>query len=480
MRRHVPIAFVAALSVLLALTPGQAQQAPQPTLVSRLRQLVQDSGLSDRVGIAVIDTADGRPIFQHHAERPLNPASNQKLLTAFSALRTLGPDFQMRTAVYGRIDGDSVSGGLALRGYGDPMLTYGDLLALAHDVADQGVRRVDRVIVDASYFDDQVLPPAFEQQPHEVAAFRAPIAAVSLDRNAYVLRVLPADEVGGEASVHLVGASYFEVSNRITTSEPGAPNVIADQRDGGEHMTLRLSGTVPVDVRGVSYRRRIENPLPWVGHAFVEALRAQGIHCPDRIEIGTTPSGAALLASHESAQLAEIIHAMGKYSDNFVAEMVFKVLGAERHRPGRAEDGVAAVRAALEGAGVDTDHIDIVNGSGLFDGNHVAAQNIADMLGVAYRDPAIRSEFVSHLAVGGVDGTLANRLRDLPAPRIVRAKTGTLNAVIALSGFVLGPRPENAYAFSFLANDVRGRHGPARALADGIARAIADHLHGQR
>ncbi len=480
MRRH-SVAVVAALAILLALTPGRAQQATPPApLVTRLRQLVADSGLSEQVGVVVIDTADGRPIFQHHAERPMNPASNQKLLTAFAALRTLGPDFHMRTAVYGRIEGDAVTGGLALRGYGDPALTYGDLLALAHDVADQGVRRVDRVIVDATYFDDQVLPPAFEQQPNEVAAFRAPISAVALDRNAYVLRVLPGDDVGSPAAVHLIGASYFDLDNRITTSAPGAPNVIADQRGAGARMALRLSGTVPVDVRGVSYRRRIENPLPWAGHAFVEALRAQGIRCPDSVELGATPSGAALLASHDSPQLAQLIHAMGKYSDNFVAEMVFKVLGAERHRPGRAEDGVAAVRAALEQAGVSTAHVDVVNGSGLFEGNHVAAQTIADMLGAAYRDPGIRAEMVGHLAVGGVDGTLANRLRDLPAPRIVRAKTGTLNGVIALSGYVLGPRPESAYAFSFIANGVEGRHGPARALADGIARAIAEHLHPAR
>src|SRR5690606_15741496 len=133
----------------------------------------------------------------------------------------------------------AVTGGLALRGFGDPTLTHGDLMALAREVADQGVRRIDRVIVDATYFDDQVLPPAFEQQPHEVAAFRAPISAVAVDRNAYVLRVLPGPEVGAPAVVRLAGAAYFDVDNRITTSEPGAPNVIADQRDAGPRMALR-------------------------------------------------------------------------------------------------------------------------------------------------------------------------------------------------------------------------------------------------
>jgi D-alanyl-D-alanine carboxypeptidase/D-alanyl-D-alanine-endopeptidase (penicillin-binding protein 4) len=482
MGRHVSrvTAIVALLGILLAFTPSHAQPPAATPLVARLRQLVQDSGLGENVGIAVVDTADGRPIFQHHAARPLNPASNQKLVTAFAALRALGPQFQMRTAVYGRIEGDAVVGGLSLRGFGDPTLTHGDLMVLAREVADQGVRRCDRIIVDATYFDDQILPPAFEQQPNEVAPFRAPIGAVSVDRNAFLLRVLPGAEVGATALVRLAGADYFEVENRITTSEPGRPNVIADQRARGERMVLRLSGSIPANVRGVSYRRRIENPLPWAGHVFAEALRAQGVRCGDRVEVGPTPPDAALLASRTSPPLSSILEALGKHSDNFVAEMVFRVMGAERHRPGRSEDAVAAVRETLTAAGLPADQMTIVNGSGLFEGNRIAAQHLADLLVAAYRDPSIQSEFVAHLAVAGVDGTLARRLRDLPAPRVVRAKTGTLNAVIALSGYVLGPRPGTAWAFSVIANDVQGRHGPARALTDGVARALAEELHRAR
>ena len=468
------VAVVLGLFLLIASPPEPAEAQE---LVGELRRLVSESGLSEEVGVAVVDAHTGRAIFQHHAERPMNPASNQKLVTAFAALRALGPDFTMRTAVYGALEGDAVRGGLALRGYGDPNLTRGDLMALAADVADQGVRRVDRIIVDASYFDDQILPPAFGQQPNEVAAFRAPVSAIAVDRNAYVLRVLPGAEVGAPAHVRLLGAGYFELNNRITTAEPGRLNIIADQRGDGPRMTLRVSGSIPVDVRGVSYRRRIENPLPWVGYVFAEALRAQGIRVGDGVSVGDTPSGAALLASTESDQVATLIHALGKWSDNFVAEMLFKVMGAERHRPGRAEDAVAAVRAELQEAGIGLEGIEIVNGSGLFDGNEIAPQRIAEILRAAWNDPAIRGEYVSSLAVGGVDGTLRRRLRDLPAPRVVRAKTGTLAGVIALSGYVLGPEPGSAYAFSFLANDVRGRHGPARGLADQIATALARHLH---
>lgn len=478
MRRNAPAAL-AALFVLFCFAPTHAQPraSERPSLVAQLRRIVDESGLAENASIAIVDTANGRPIFQHRAERPMNPASNQKLVTAFAALRALGADFRMRTAVFGRIDGDAVVGGLALRGYGDPFLNTGDLMVLARDIADQGVRRVDRIIVDATYFDDQILPPAFEQQPNEVAPFRAPISAIAVDRNAYVLRVLPAREVGGAAIVRLGGARYFDVENGITTTDGGAPNIIADQRARGERMTLRLRGTVPLGVRGVSYRRRIENPLPWVGHVFADALRAQGIRCGDTVTVGRTPDGAGLLASHSSPSLGSMLEALGKNSDNFVAEMIFKVLGAERHRPGRAEDAVAAVRAELERAGISLERMEIVNGSGLFQGNRISAQQLAEMLTAAYRDPSIRPEYVAHLAIAGTDGTLARRLTDLRVPRVVRAKTGTLNGVITLSGYVLGPRPESAYAFSVLTNGVEGRHAAARALTDAVVRALVEHLH---
>ncbi len=116
----------------------------------------------------------------------------------------------------------------------------------------------------------------------------------------------------------------------------------------------------------------------------------------------------------------------------------------------------------------------MVNGSGLFDGNQVAPQHVTQTLVAAYRDPAIRAEYVAHLAVGGSDGTLRSRLEDLPRARMVRAKTGTLRDVIALSGYVLG-EADRSVAFSFLANGIAGKQGKAKKLADDIVRALANY-----
>jgi D-alanyl-D-alanine carboxypeptidase/D-alanyl-D-alanine-endopeptidase (penicillin-binding protein 4) len=445
-------------------------------LPARLRTIVDEADLGDRIGIHVVDATSGREIFASRKDLPLNPASNMKIVTAAGALLTLGPDFTMLTGLYGHVEGNRVQD-LVLRGFGDPTLRMSDLVELAEALEDRGVTRVGTVVVDGTYFDDEMLPPAFEQQPGEVASFRAAIAAASIERSSYVLRVIPGASAGADATVRLGCDGYFDLENGITTSEGGAPNVIADQRGDGPQMTLRLSGTVPTGILGVGYRRRVENPIHYAGHCMVEALRRAGITASGRVRIGETPSGTPLITSRTSPPLAEVIHAMGKVSDNFTAEMLIKVLGAERARPGTTARGAEVLGEVLAEAGVPEGRATIVNGSGLFDGNLIAASHLTSILSHVYQTPNVRSEFLACLAVGGRDGTLSRRLRDLPAEGIVRAKTGTLNDVIGLSGYVLGPEPGQAYAFSVLANGIRGRQGAARRLADDLVRALAEDLH---
>lgn len=470
MRRALPRIAVA-IALLFAL-PASAQES---ALATRLAQVVADAGAGEQVSVSVVEATTGTVIFAHQGDLALNPASNQKLVTAAAALATLGADFRMRTALYGRVDGSGVAT-LVLRGFGDPSLRQADLVELARDLRDHGVSRVGEIVVDATYFDAQTLPPAFEQQPDEIAPFRAATGAVSVDGNAYVLRVLPGASAGAPARVRLDGAGYFALESGITTAEGGAPAIIATQRDQGERMQLVLRGSMPLGVTGVSYRRRIENPLAWSGWLMRDALAAAGIASGEAVRVAPTPSGSALLAQHTSRPLGELISAMGKQSDNFVAEMVFRVIGAERHQPGRVADSVAGVSEVLRQAGIDPARVELVNGSGLFQGNRISSADLARLLAWAYQSPAIREEYVAHLAIAGVDGTLAGRLRDLPRPRIVRAKTGTLDDAIALSGYVLGPDPSRTIAFSVLVNGARGRHGAARGLCDGVARAIAEDL----
>jgi D-alanyl-D-alanine carboxypeptidase/D-alanyl-D-alanine-endopeptidase (penicillin-binding protein 4) len=476
-------ATCAGLLCALGPWPAAADTGPAATLATEvglkehLRAALDQAGLGDQVGISVVDARSGRTVFARNAELPLNPASNMKLLTTAAALLELGPDFQMLTGLYGQVEGDTVTSGLYLKGYGDPTLTDADLVSLAQQLVARGVQKVDEVSVDGSYFDDQVLPPGFDEQPSEVSPFRAAVAAVSVNENAFTLRINPGPSAGAPASVWVDADGHFSLTNNVTTSADGAPNVIAVQNQKADKLVLRLSGSVPLGIAGVSYRRRVESPLYYAGYALVEALRAVHVQVPRRVRLAATPKGLPLLASRQSAPLAEMLGALGKRSDNFVAEMLLKVIAAERVGiPGRSDHGAAAALQALKRLGVAPGGLHMVNGSGLFGGGRVSASQLTKLLAAMYASPALSSEFMVQLAVGGVDGTLAHRFKQLPSARILRAKTGTLDDVIALSGYVLGRTPERVMAFSVLCNGVRGKHAAARDLADQVATDIALHL----
>jgi D-alanyl-D-alanine carboxypeptidase/D-alanyl-D-alanine-endopeptidase (penicillin-binding protein 4) len=326
-----------------------------------------------------------------------------------------------------------------------------------------------------------VLPPLFEQQPEEIAPFRAAVGAVSVKDNAYTLRVRPGPVVGSQAVVTVDATGYFQIDNQLITSAGGAPSVIADERVAPEAIALSLKGSVPLGAPSVAFERRASSPLHFSGWMFVDALRAAGMTVATKITVGTCPSDLPLIHMQSSLPLGQLLSRMGKDSDNFVAEMVLKTLGAERtHTPGRSRDGVAVVIDILKQLEVPTTGLVMLNGSGLFQGNRVSSELLTALLTAMYANPSFRADYVAHLAVGGVDGTLVRRFRKLPRARIVRAKTGTLDNAIALSGYVLGPSPDRAYAFSYLANGVSGKQSQARGLADQLVELLAAQLFATR
>jgi D-alanyl-D-alanine carboxypeptidase/D-alanyl-D-alanine-endopeptidase (penicillin-binding protein 4) len=298
---------------------------------------------------------------------------------------------------------------------------------------------------------------------------------VSVDRNAFELRVTPG-ALDGAAEVHLRCPDHFALESTLKTSPSGAPVVVAEQKQRGDQLALKLSGSMPATVRSVGYERRIESPLPYAGHCLKEALRTRSISGALAVRVGVPSEAPPTLLTHESAALSVLLQRVGKNSDNFYAEMLLKVIGAESaHRPGSSALGVARALALLATAGAAPEQATMVNGSGLFKGGAVSPAALSKLLTFVYRDPALRAEYVAQLAVAGKDGTLATRLTDLKVPRVVRAKTGTLDDVVALSGYVLGP--ERSLSFTLLFNGVSGKQWLARDTADAMVRELVGYVY---
>jgi len=446
----------------------------------RLEKLAAEvRGWGGRVGVMAIDVESGAPLLALDEHGLYNPASNAKLLTAAAALRALGPGHRYLTGLYGAPSGDTVPE-VVLRGAGDPSLETRDLWEMARDLRAAGVRKVGAIAIDQSYFDDQYTPPAFEQQPHEWAAFRAPVAAVSLNANTVTFTVRAAAS-GEPAVISVDPPGIVALQGRVATSARSSPEKLLLDLEAREGRLLaRVNGNVPEGSRLIRVARRVEDPRLLAAHALREVLEGVGIQITGGLRLGGERQ-KKLLVAHHSAPLGQLLQPVGKDSDNFYAEMIFKSIAAEQQgRPGTAAHAAEGVAGMVEALGASDPGVVVRNGSGLFDANRISTSTLTRLLRAAYRDPALGADFVAQLAIGGVDGTLRGRFRAWAGRRAVRAKTGTLDGVAALSGFVLAPAGRSPVAFSILVNGIPGKVNDARRGMDRVVEALARELWEER
>jgi D-alanyl-D-alanine carboxypeptidase/D-alanyl-D-alanine-endopeptidase (penicillin-binding protein 4) len=201
--------------------------------------------------------------------------------------------------------------------------------------------------------------------------------------------------------------------------------------------------------------------------AFRLLLRKHGIVVGEAA-LGRAPEGAFALAQVESAPLPDVLAEMDRESDNFAAETVLKVLGAEVGDGGTTAAGAAIVVRDLRDAGVPLLGVRIVDGSGLSLSDRLTARALASLLVAVWSDVDLRDPFWGSLPIAGVNGTLETRLRLPPARGAVRAKTGTTSRASALSGYV-GDR----YSFAVLQNGWPVSAWPARKAQDRFVTALA-------
>lgn len=423
------------------------------------------------LSLQVVDLRDGRSA-GIHPQQVVNPASNMKLITAAVALSELGSDHVYRTALHGKVDEQGAIAQLVLRGNGDPNLIDADLWRLANTLKQRGVVKVNSLFVDQTAFDEKFVPPAFEQQPNEWAAFRAPISAIAIARNTVTLNVLP-QTPDNDARVWFEPAGIVTLQGSVKTVSPGkGQNVqlsLTQDTNGGLKATL--SGHVAANLGRQRFSKRVEDPRLLPGLVLAQALRDSGISV-DSVQLGVVRD-LPLVTYITSAPLSQLLSALGKQSDNFTAEMVFKSLSASSNATASSDASAALVKQWLERRFTLPQGTRIGNGSGLFDANRVSAETLVAVLRDAYADATRRDAMIHHLAIGGVDGTLVRRFSDAGLRAKVRAKTGTLDDTIALSGYVLRDGIAPPLVFSILVSGIRGRHGELRPLVDAVVREIA-------
>jgi D-alanyl-D-alanine carboxypeptidase/D-alanyl-D-alanine-endopeptidase (penicillin-binding protein 4) len=446
-------------------------------LQAAVRTLVLDKNFrSAKVAVSVVDVETGRVLAAVNDHVPVNPASNAKVYTAAAALALLRAEHRFATTLSGDGRDGAVRGALTLRGFGDPSLQTSDLADMVQELKRYGIRRVEGdILVDQRFFDDKFVPPAFEQQPNEWAAFRAPVSAVAVNQNTVTLAVR-STQVGQPAVVSFEPPGFVDAEGTVTTSEGGADNVILALNPKDRRLAARVAGTVAETSKLVRFSRRVDDPSLLGGYVLKHCLEQAGVKVSGEVKHGSGKDGRTLVR-HTSEPLSKLLFALGKQSDNFYAEMVWKSIGGEtKARPAQSDAAAGAVTEWLGKIGAADGGMVLRNGSGLFDSNRVTAWSLTSLLRWAIREPAVGPEFVAQLATGGVDGTLQKRFRNAPMKRNVRAKTGTLKDVISLAGYVMPPPGRSPVAFAIVFNDVEGKAAGARAAADKLVELVARRL----
>lgn len=428
----------------------------------------------------VVRTDSGRRLAAVDSSTLLNPASTQKLLTAAGALELLGPNYRFETKLH---EGGALEGGarLVLVGGGAPDLKTSDLWRLARLARQKGVDWVSEIVVDQGRFAPGFLPPAYEEQPDEWAAFRAPISALAIDRNTITLNVDPT-KAGEEARVWFEPPGLTGRTGHVLTLPRGQGDRVSWSlvpSDGG--LESKLGGGLAEDASRRRYPRRLDDPTLAPGQAFAALLAEMGVELKGSVNAGRR-GDERLLGSIFSEPIAVLLRELGKESDNFTAEMVAVALSARlakgearaKESPWSTERGLEALRDWLIASGISTEGLILRNGSGLFGANLISPEVLVAVLRYMAERSSAEPEYTAQLAIGGLDGTLKKRFFGAPWAGRVRAKTGTLQKTNALAGYVFPEATGARLAFSFIVGGIAGRHTEARERMDRVVRAAVD------
>ncbi|GAB2585333.1 D-alanyl-D-alanine carboxypeptidase/D-alanyl-D-alanine-endopeptidase [Dyella jejuensis] len=506
-RYPLRVATACALFGAIAVAQASVTQVSQITASHTVQQLAAaiDAQIaaprfaSSRWGIDVISLDTGRTLYAHDAGKLLQTASTAKLYTAALVLDTLGTDYRIPTQllvtqpiVQGRLEGS-----LILRGMGDPTLdtpgTNTDWAdQLAAQLAASGVHEVQGdLIADDSYFSGPSAGSGWEARDLQ-SWFAPPASALSVQENTVNLMVEPSRVPGERARLKLDPADAFpRVINTLTTSAGNTRSDINLYRAPGD-MTLYAFGHIAAQSQAQTYKLAMADPAQFAGTLLQEALARHGIrlkgalrvlHWPQQADIGL--DRAVVLAQVLSPPVMDVLTRGLKRSQNLYLQNLLQIAGVKaRASAGQVADpasgfltteawGIRALDELLGRIGIPPEDSQIEDGAGLSRQDLATPAAMTHLLVYLARQP-YGAQLRDTLPTAGVDGTLQWRMRNTAASNNVHAKTGSMNDVRCVAGYVTTASGERL-AFAIMLNNVV-REGdepsPSRTL-DAIMEQLA-------
>jgi D-alanyl-D-alanine carboxypeptidase/D-alanyl-D-alanine-endopeptidase (penicillin-binding protein 4) len=469
-------AAVAAALAFLAVSssPGSVSGQDVERLQDRLTDAFGTYSWGDaQWGAMVLSLDTGDTLFALSPDSALSPASNVKLLTSAAALHVLGPEYRFRTWLLsdGVVEDGVLQGDLVLYGTGDPGISDRFYVSkdevfqrLIDDLDGAGIHTIaGDVVADASFLPGPLRGNGWEQRDLN-EHFTAGVSALSYNENVVSFRI-QAGSVGQPPLVETIpGHSALEVVNTAETVTGRARPRLAILRDDPME-PVRIEGRMVSGTREVWRQMTVAVPAEFAGESFKAALEEREIEVRGGVRAVALPGesivgrisapalnrpGARILARHVSRPLSEYLTVINKESNNLFAELVFRAVGRVAEGVGTPEASARAVKRTLHLIGVDTVGLVQLDGSGLDGGNRISAKAFVQIIQGMNAGP-LWPEYWASLPQAGTRRELARMYRT-PAAGNLRAKTGTIEGVSALSGMVRSADGERL-AFSLLVND---------------------------
>ncbi|MES2504173.1 MAG: D-alanyl-D-alanine carboxypeptidase/D-alanyl-D-alanine-endopeptidase [Myxococcota bacterium] len=368
------------------------------------------------IGIQVRSLTSGKVLYEQNPNELFIPASTLKIFTVATALAILKPSYQFETKVYYH------QGDLYLQGSGDPEFSTHRLSDISARIKQLVKEPIQNIIVDDSVFDRNYFGLGWEDEDMG-KGFAAPISGINVDYNRLVLTFLPGGKVLLEPFT-----KYVTLTTTKTTYEL-------------KGLGIAVQGTIPKVTRPQYKTYAIMNPPDWAGFLFKEQLQKAGVKVKGEIQEGFVPSGLTPITTSFSPYLSEMLINYTKFSRNLGNEAVLKTLGN-----GHFEQGLQKIEDFV-GLGHR-----IVDGSGLSRQNAITPAQMTAFLVRVANDFQIAPEFTAALPIAGQDGTLKNVFLAESFKGKIRAKTGYMTGVKALTGYFRTKTSETV-AFTVFANE---------------------------
>ncbi|MFP4160837.1 MAG: D-alanyl-D-alanine carboxypeptidase/D-alanyl-D-alanine-endopeptidase [Ectothiorhodospira sp.] len=418
--------------------PGLTAAAlPDPLARALERQGVPQTAVS--LWVQAPEAAE--PVIAHHPDVPRNPASTLKLLTTLTALEVLGPAHRWETAVYtpAPVEDGVLQGDLYLRGGGDPFLVSEEVWKLTGALRRSGVRRIrGDLVFDLSRFEvPEEDPGAFDGRPFR--AYNQPPHPLLMNFNAVRFELRPLPEAGGVQVAMDPPLAHLRVENQLRLEDSGScsgPARRVRYRVPGS-TRVRLEGGFPADCGVHSLLRTAPEPEAYA-HGLFKSLWAQwGGELDGDWRIGSVPDPEAEpRVVHRSPPLGDLVRLINKHSNNVMTRQLNLSLGLEVHgSPATDGKGHRVLRDFLQGRGIGLEGFALDNAAGLSRENRLTARQLGAVLQAGWESP-YRSEYISSLALAGMDGTLRRRFKEGPLAGRMHLKTGYLRGVSAVAGYV--------------------------------------------